>query len=423
MIKRVVIDANKVAKRYRIGSSSKSYDTMFGKITSIIKKPFDNYKDLRSLSDFSRSDANVFWALEDISFKVYEGEVLGIIGHNGAGKSTLLKILSRITEPTYGTINIKGRVASLLEVGTGMHPDLTGRDNIYMNGSLLGMSKSDIDKRFDEIVEFSGIEKFIDTPVKRFSSGMSVRLGFAVAAHLEPEILLVDEVLAVGDVEFRKKCLNKMNDVAKGGRTILFVSHNLSAIRNLCSRCILLNKGKIEKIGSPNEMISSYLKSYHSNENFEFSLDNVDKNKSIQVINAYTMGDDTKKTNFTCDENIYINIVLNVNKKVPAVYGYLSITDESGDVIMVSISNDNVKNDIFSKVSLGKNSIRVRIPPRTLGHGKYNVSLGLASSQNIDSFIVDSPGKIAVFELSDEGTNRGNNREGYFSTILDWKTI
>ena len=214
-----------------------------------------------------------------------------------------------------------------------------------------------------------------------------------------------------------------MNNVAKGGRTILFVSHNLSAIRNLCSRCILLNKGKIEKIGSPNEIISSYLKSYHSNENFEFFLDTVDKNKSIQVINAYTMDDDTKKINFTCDENIYINIVFNVNKKVPSLYGYLSISDENGDVVMVSISNDNVKNDVFSRVSFGKNSILVRIPPRTLGHGKYNVSLGLASSQNIDGFNVDTPGKIAVFELSDEGTNRGNNREGYFSTILDWKTI
>ena len=191
-----------------------------------------------------------------------------------------MKILSRITEPSLGVVKIKGRVASLLEVGTGMHPDLTGRDNIYLNGSLLGMSKPEIDKRFDEIVEFSGIEKFIDTPVKRFSSGMSVRLGFAVAAHLEPEILLIDEVLAVGDVEFRKKCLSKMGDVAKGGRTILFVSHNLSAIRQLCSRCILLNGGIIEKIGPSDEIISSYLKSYQINEEFKYSVELVDDTKS-----------------------------------------------------------------------------------------------------------------------------------------------
>ena len=366
MSNKVVIDVNKIAKRYRLGSYSKSYDTLFGKITSMITKPLDNYKSLKSLSDFSKDDESVFWALREITFQVNEGEVLGIIGHNGAGKSTLLKILSRITEPSLGVVKIKGRVASLLEVGTGMHPDLTGRDNIYLNGSLLGMSKPEIDKRFDEIVEFSGIEKFIDTPVKRFSSGMSVRLGFAVAAHLEPEILLIDEVLAVGDVEFRKKCLSKMGDVAKGGRTILFVSHNLSAIRQLCSRCILLNGGIIEKIGPSDEIISSYLKSYQINEEFKYSVELVDDTKSVQVIQAFTMDDKIQKTNFSCDENIFINIVLNINEKVPSLYGYLSISDDNGDVVMVSISNDDITNDIFSKAPIGKNSIKIKVPKRTL---------------------------------------------------------
>jgi lipopolysaccharide transport system ATP-binding protein len=199
-----------------------------------------------------------FWAIRDVSFKVEQGEVIGIIGGNGAGKSTLLKVLSRITEPSEGRIRIKGRVASLLEVGTGFHPELTGRENIYLNGAILGMSRAEIKAKFDEIVAFAEVERFLDTPVKRFSSGMYVRLAFAVAAHLEPEILIVDEVLAVGDAEFQKKCLGKMHDVATGGRTILFVSHNMTAIRNLCGRAIVLSKGHLNLVADVNEAIEAY---------------------------------------------------------------------------------------------------------------------------------------------------------------------
>jgi len=200
-----------------------------------------------------------FWAIKDVSFDIKQGEAVGIIGRNGAGKSTLLKLLSRITEPTRGRITLNGRVASLLEVGTGFHPELTGRENIFLNGAILGMTRQEIKSKFDEIIDFSGIEKFLDTPVKRYSSGMYVRLAFAVAAHLEPEILVVDEVLAVGDVAFQRKCLGKMNDVSNSGRTVLFVSHNMSAIESLCSRVILLNKGGIEAIGSSTEMSQLYL--------------------------------------------------------------------------------------------------------------------------------------------------------------------
>lgn len=202
---------------------------------------------------------NFIWALKDVSFEVKQGEVVGIIGRNGAGKTTLLKVLSRITEPTEGRAEIKGRIGSLLEVGTGFHPELTGRENIYLSGAILGMTKKEIDQKFDEIVDFSGIEKFIDTPVKRYSSGMWVRLGFAVAAHLEPEILLVDEVLAVGDVAFQKKCLGKMEAVSKEGRTVLFVSHNMAAIQGLCSKCYLLDNGRLVTEGSPREVIEKYL--------------------------------------------------------------------------------------------------------------------------------------------------------------------
>jgi lipopolysaccharide transport system ATP-binding protein len=200
-----------------------------------------------------------FWALKDVSFEVKQGEVLGIIGRNGAGKSTLLKILSRVTAPASGEVRIKGRIASLLEVGTGFHPELTGRENIYLNGAILGMTKAEVRQKFDEIVAFSNVENFIDTPVKRYSSGMTVRLAFAVAAHLEPEILIVDEVLAVGDAEFQRKCLGKMAEVARGGRTVLFVSHNLQAISNLTTQCLLLRSGKVAQINKPEKVIAAYL--------------------------------------------------------------------------------------------------------------------------------------------------------------------
>lgn len=224
-----------------------------------------------------KGESNVIWSLKDINFEIEQGDAVGIIGRNGAGKSTLLKLLSRVTSPTSGTIKIKGRVASLLEVGTGFHPELTGRENIYLNGSILGMRKKEIDRKLDEIVDFSGVERFIDTPVKRYSSGMSVRLAFAVAAHLESEILIVDEVLAVGDAEFQKKCLGKMNDVSsKEGRTILFVSHNMSAIRNLCGKGMVIVNGAIRHYGDIEETISRYLTSNSENSlNFPLELGDI----------------------------------------------------------------------------------------------------------------------------------------------------
>jgi lipopolysaccharide transport system ATP-binding protein len=240
-----IIKVQNLSKRYRLGLKEKQANTLVGQIKNTLKAPYENYKRLRQLSKFGEeADESVFWALKDINFEVQQGEVLGIIGKNGAGKSTLLKILSQITEPTSGRIEIHGRVASLLEVGTGFHPELSGRENIYMNGTILGMTKREIDSKLDEIIDFSGVEKFIDTPVKFYSSGMKVRLGFSVAAHLDPEILIIDEVLAVGDYEFQQKCLGKMEDVSKyQGRTVLFVSHDLPAVANLCKRVLVLEKG------------------------------------------------------------------------------------------------------------------------------------------------------------------------------------
>lgn len=258
----IAIRVENLSKRYRIGLKEEMSDTLFGTLKTWLKLPISNFRQLRRLSHFNENGhdpQDVIWALKDVSFEVKRGEVIGIIGRNGAGKSTLLKILSRITEPTHGQVVIAGRVSSLLEVGTGFHPELTGRENIYLNGTVLGMSKAEVDRKFDEIVDFSGVEKFIDTPVKRYSSGMTVRLAFSVAAHLEPEVLLVDEVLAVGDAEFQKKCLGKMDDVAKGGRTVLFVSHQMAAIESLCQWGIVLRDGRKVFAGTQTEAITQYL--------------------------------------------------------------------------------------------------------------------------------------------------------------------
>lgn len=262
-----IIKVENLSKRYRIGLKEKKADTFAQQMINVLKYPIDNFRNIQNLGKFQDShslpgnkEEGVHWALKDVSFEVKQGEVLGIIGKNGAGKSTLLKILSKITEPTSGRIELNGRVAALLEVGTGFHPELTGRENIYMNGTILGMTKKEIDRKLEEIIDFSGVGKYVDTPVKFYSSGMRVRLGFSVAAHLEPEILIVDEVLAVGDYEFQQKCLWKMENVSQNeGRTVLFVSHNMGAIKSLCRTGLYLDCGEINSYGSTNKIIENYL--------------------------------------------------------------------------------------------------------------------------------------------------------------------
>lgn len=275
----VAIRVDNLGKAYRIGLAPKKTNNSWEAVKRLVSMPFDYLQRMMR----PPTEEETIWAIKNISFEVERGEVVGIIGRNGAGKSTLLKILSRITEPTEGRALIHGRVGSLLEVGTGFHPELTGRENIYLNGAILGMTRAEINHKFDEIVDFSGVIKSIDTPVKRYSSGMYVRLAFSVAAHLEPEILLVDEVLAVGDVAFQKKCLGKMRNVAGEGRTILFVSHNMAAIQSLCSRVILLQDGRVVKSGPSEVVVTDYLRSQlHTDfnvasiENEHFKLLNVE---------------------------------------------------------------------------------------------------------------------------------------------------
>jgi len=266
------IKVENISKCYRIGLKEKIHDSFGSAIIDFVKAPLDNYRKYRSLYNFddvrpgpdghlAPGACDVIWALRDVFLEVKTGQVIGIIGRNGAGKSTLLKILSRITDPTTGQVKIHGKVSSLLEVGTGFHPELTGRENVYLNSAILGMKKKVIDRKFDQIVDFSGVEKFIDTPVKRYSSGMKVRLAFSVAAHLEPEILIIDEVLAVGDAEFQNKCLDKMHNITQRGRTVLFVSHNMGAIMQLCPTSFLLEEGRIVASGSSKEVVNQYLSS------------------------------------------------------------------------------------------------------------------------------------------------------------------
>jgi lipopolysaccharide transport system ATP-binding protein len=264
----IAIRADKVSKVYRLGAKEDADDSLIRSVTNTIRSPLTNFRKYRSLYifddlDFDNPDAttdpNILWALRNVSFEVNKGEVVGIIGRNGAGKSTLLKILSKITPPARGRIEIHGRTSSLLEVGTGFHNELTGRENVYLNGTILGMRKKEVDRKFDEIVDFSGVEKFLDTPVKRYSSGMRVRLAFAVAAHLEPEILIIDEVLAVGDAAFQEKCLNKMQDAGSQGRTVFFVSHNMPAVTRLCGRVIMLEQGQLLADGPTNKIVAQYL--------------------------------------------------------------------------------------------------------------------------------------------------------------------
>jgi lipopolysaccharide transport system ATP-binding protein len=309
-----------------------------------------------------------FWALRDINFSVRRGEVVGIIGRNGAGKSTLLKILSRITDPTEGRVRLKGRVASLLEVGTGFHPELTGRENIYLNGAILGMSRAEIKKKFDEIVAFAETEKFLDTPVKRYSSGMYVRLAFAVAAHLEPEILVIDEVLAVGDAEFQKKCLGKMSEVARGGRTVLFVSHNMAAVQSLCSRALVIKQGKQTFDGSAGEGVQHYLAHEHANSTVNRA---VKQNGEPTITFAKTDVIGTHK-------DPYVEVMLEItSSRACTVSLELRLLDQLG--MPCGLASCGLLDPTgMLRLHEGVNVVRCRFPARQLARGQYHLTVQIA---------------------------------------------
>jgi lipopolysaccharide transport system ATP-binding protein len=350
--------------------------------------------------DHGRREGEIVWALRDLSFSVEKGEVLGIIGRNGAGKSTLLKILSRVTAPTSGQIKVKGRIASLLEVGTGFHPDLTGQENIYLNGTILGMSRNEVRRKFDEIVDFAEVERFINTPVKRYSSGMYVRLAFAVAAHLDPEILVVDEVLAVGDAEFQKKCLGKMGDVANEGRTVLFVSHNMSSVKQLCHKGILLMNGQISSMNDINSVINDYLRKSQVN-NISKKVDLTDYHnpfgaheievQSIELINSINDG-----FLLSWEEPLKLKIKIRILQKISSISFGIGVTTIDNLPLFTVRSVD--AGDKMLDLEIGELELSTEID-HNLRAGVYKLLLGI-SSGNYNYYYNPS---VCNFEISDIG--------------------
>jgi len=372
-----VIKVQNLSKRYRLGLKEKQSETLVGQIGQAIRSPWENLQKLRKLSRFGIEDESVFWALKDINFEVKQGEVLGIIGKNGAGKSTLLKILSQITEPTSGKIEIYGRVASLLEVGTGFHPELSGRDNIYMNGTILGMTRREIDNKLDEIIDFSGVEKFIDTPVKFYSSGMKVRLGFAVAAHLDPEILIIDEVLAVGDAEFQRKCLGKMDELSKDdGRTVLFVSHDLSSVKKICTSAILLKNGKVDVTGKTEQVVESYQSKIS-----DYVKPVVSGSRSIEFLSIRLLNSvGTEMDTFNTFESVSFEIEYFAKVQLDNVS--FSICFDSIDGIRISSFWSAYINRKFL-IRSGKFLVRYDIPEIHLSPGIYSIVLYIERNNEI----------------------------------------
>lgn len=362
-----------------------------------------------------------FWAIKDISFDVNQGEVVGIIGRNGAGKSTLLKVLSQIVRPTTGEAIIRGRIGSLLEIGTGFHPELTGRENIFMNGSVLGMKRSEINHKFDEIVSFAEVEKFLDTPVKFYSSGMYVRLAFAVAAHLEPEILIVDEVLAVGDIGFQQKCLGKMGEFGESGRTILFVSHNISATRKLCSRTILINEGTINADGKTNDVLNTYLNSSFITSHKSWSDNQYPGNDKFQIISIKlinALGELVSSANIS--EDIYIEISFEILKDTKIQFS-LVLLDSNGEQVFSSLSNQE-KIYHGKRIGNGKYISTCHIYSNLLNAGKFNVSIIASTNSWNDPIKLDN---VISIDAIDDGVLKGDYLGDFGGLIrpkLEWKT-
>lgn len=421
----VAIRVKNLSKRYRIGLKEEIQDTFVGAMTAWLKSPLANFRRLRKLSSFSENGHDpddIIWALKDVSFEVKRGEVVGIIGRNGAGKSTLLKILSRITEPTNGRVELNGRVSSLLEVGTGFHPELTGRENVYLNGTVLGMSKVEVDRKFDEMVAFSGVEKFIDTPVKRYSSGMKVRLAFSVAAHLEPEILLVDEVLAVGDIGFQKKCLGKMEDVAEGGRTVLFVSHNMGMITTLCEKAILLREGRIDFISSAQQAVRRYLAHFSADVSLkrEWNFEEASGGENIKV-KSVTISDihDVQKPYFSTTEPIFVTIEYWVLSDDVPVNVDFWLFDEQGNWICGSGNYKETMKKAIKK--RGTYSSKCTITANLLNSGKHTITIhGLA---NISDIEVTIPHCVAFETVEDQRLGSSYSKwGGIIKPDFEWQS-
>ena len=413
-----VISIKNISKKYRITHKKVRYAALRDIITYALMSPFTYFKN-RAKKLFGRDTKEEFWALKDVNLDIYKGEVVGIIGKNGAGKSTLLKILTGITPPTTGEIVIKGKVASLLEVGTGFHPELTGRVNIFLNGAILGMGRKEIREKFDQIVEFSGIERFIDTPVKRYSSGMYVRLAFSVAAHLEPDILLVDEVLAVGDMEFQKKCLGKMDEVTRTrGRTILFVSHNMDAVSRLCKTSILLDQGKVVAIGKTDEIIGKYV---HQMQHGDTSLTLPITDEEI-TLHDFSVTQNGKNAHDIAGENSFaVNLDFSVHKKLRSFRSGFFLKNAMGTVVSRTFTQD--WDPTLEDIETGRYKTHLTIPARLLIAGQYEIEVKLfclGTREYLKNHLIEK--RITVFSPKDYNESRSKNtdRVGYFLIPEKW---
>jgi lipopolysaccharide transport system ATP-binding protein len=422
-----VIRVENLSKKYILGQQKEggsSYKSLRESMSNGAKSLGKKVLKPGSKEDLNASTQE-FWALKDVSFEIKQGDRVGFIGRNGAGKSTLLKVLSRITEPTSGSIRIKGRVASLLEVGTGFHPELTGRENIFLNGAILGMSKVDIKRKFDEIVAFAEVEKFLDTPVKRYSSGMYVRLAFAVAAHLEPEILIVDEVLAVGDAQFQKKCLGKMEDVGKEGRTVLFVSHQMSAILSLCDRAILLNRGNCIGDGEPTKMISKYLAVGNSSNGEIVDNSQVSPSKKLKLRKLRIVNDFGKlSTEFELKENVFLEIHYEVIQPGRGYNVSFEINNLQHGCIFCSALMDIEPMDTLRKhVETDYYIARIKLPTEIMRNGEYSIK---ASSTIPSVEVLDIMKEELYFNLLDATSpvaKSGEGRNGCILPVLTWDIV
>jgi lipopolysaccharide transport system ATP-binding protein len=373
-----------------------------------------------------RGPQDTLWAINDLTFDVAEGEAFGVIGRNGAGKSTLLKVISRITEPTAGYADVRGRVGALLEVGTGFHPELTGRENVYLNASLLGMTTREVDDRFDRIVSFAGVERHIDTPVKWYSSGMYIRLAFAVAAHLDPEILIVDEVLAVGDVEFQKRCLDRMSEVVKEGRTILFVSHNMNVVRRLCRAAMLLDRGRLVTVGGVNDVIGTYLSSIEPDEGGRRRWEKHERpgDEAFSLVEIrVTDEDDQPRTTFFTSKPIYVTIEFEIEELNPAINVAFEIATGDGSVAFFTSFRD-MPEGTAPVLERGTNALRCEIPAALLNSGRYaiNVRAGLHNVR----WVAFEDAVLHFDTIGDHGDSLflpGSMRSGAVAPALEWHAV
>ncbi|MBI5935036.1 MAG: ABC transporter ATP-binding protein [Chloroflexi bacterium] len=420
------ISVKNLGKQYRIGAAETKfrYNMLRDVIVDTVYAPVRLAKALVGKLE-RRANQNFVWALDDVSFDLEEGKVLGIVGRNGAGKSTLLKILSRITDPTRGTVSVRGRVGSLLEVGTGFHPELTGRENIYMNGAILGMKRAEIDRKFDEIVDFSEVATFIDTPVKRYSSGMYLRLAFAVAAHLEPEILVVDEVLAVGDAEFQRKCLGKMGDVAQQGRTVLFVSHNMSAILRLTQEAIVLNKGKLVMRAPTQQAVDFYLSSGQAQAGERaWDADDVPAASAPFTPIRLTVKDGRGKVVDTIrsTEPVTLEFEYRLDAPVTGLRIGIYVSTMRGEYVLTSFDTDDA--DHFEKYAVrntGYYISRATLPADIFNEGRYSVGVN-ASSFGVRRYFMDENALAFNVDISGApGTQWPEPRVGPIRPRLEWK--